>query len=121
MAQNYIFVRLNLRQLNKYEKQRVERIVENLQRKSDDKDRYVFISLLEWRKIEDRIVLRPDLYKNLEVDLVNMPEENVMRGGAVGSEEFMGWLEKLPREDTFHNEGDIEIDGSVFWDSPDEG
>ena len=114
MAQNYIFVRLNLRRLNKYEKQRVERIVENLQRKTDDKDRYVFISLLEWRKIEDRIVLRPDLYKNLEVDLV-------MRGGAVGSEEFMGWLEKLPRDDTFHNEGDIEIDGSVFWDSPDEG
>ena len=60
MAQNYIFVRLNLRQLNKYEKQRVERLVENLQRKSDDKDRYVFISLLEWRKIEDRIVLRPE-------------------------------------------------------------
>ena len=44
-----------------------------------------------------------------------------MRGGVVGSEEFMGWLEKLPRDDTFHNEGDIEIDGSVFWDSPDEG
>ena len=121
MAQNYIFVRLNLRQLNKYEKQRVERIVENLQRKSDDKDRYVFISLLEWRKIEDRIVLRPDLYKNLEVDLVNMPEENIMRGGAVGSEEFMSWLEMLPRSDIFHNEGDIEIDGLVFWDSPDEG
>jgi hypothetical protein len=121
MAQNYIFVRLNLGRLNKYEKQRVERIVENLQRKTDDKDRYVFISLLEWRKIEDRIVLRPDLYKNLEVDLVNMPEENIMRGGAVGSEEFMGWLEKLPRDDTFHTTGDIEIDGSVFWDSPDEG
>ena len=121
MAQNYIFVRLNLRQLNKYEKQRVERIVENLQRKSDDKDRYVFISLLEWRKIEDRIVLRPDLYKNLEVDLVNMPEENIMKGGAVGSEEFMGWLEKLPRSDIFHTEGDIDIDGSAFWDSPDEG
>ena len=121
MAQNYIFVRLNLRRLNKYEKQRVERIVENLQRKSDDKDRYVFISLMEWRKIEDKIVLRPDLYKNLEVDLVNMPEENIMRGGVGGSEEFMGWLEKLPREDTFYNEGDIEIDGSVFWDSPEEG
>lgn len=121
MEQNYIFVRLNTRRLNKYEKQRVERLVENLQRKSDKKDYYVFISLLEWRKIEDKIVLRPDLYKNLEVDLVNMPEENIMRGGAVGSEEFMSWLEKLPRSDIFHNEGDIEIDGLVFWDSPDEG
>jgi hypothetical protein len=121
MAQNYIFVRLNTRRLNKYEKQRVERLVENLQRKSDKKDHYVFISLLEWRKIEERIVLRPDLYKNLEVDLVNMPEENIMKGGVVGSEEFMGWLEKLPRSDIFHTEGDIDIDGSAFWDSPDEG
>lgn len=121
MAKNYIFVRLNTRRLNKYEKQRIERLVENLQRKSDNKDHYVFISLLEWRKIEDKVVLRPDLYKNLEVDLVNMPEENIMKGGMVGSEPFMAWLEKIPRSDVFYKEGDIEIDGSAFWDSPEKG
>lgn len=121
MEQNYIFIRLNTRQLNKYEKQRVERLVENLQRKSDKKDHYVFISLLEWRKIEDKVVLRPELYKNLEVDLVNMPEENIMRGGTVGSEEFMSLIEKLPRNDIFYQEGDIEIGGFAFWDKADEG
>lgn len=120
MAQNYIFVRLNTRRLNKYEKQRVERLVENLQRKSDNKDHYVFISLLEWRKIEDKVVLRPDLYRNLEVDIVNMPEENIMKGGMVGSEDFMALLEKIPRSDIFYQEGDIEIGGSAFWDSPEE-
>lgn len=121
MTKNYIFVRLNQRRLNKYEKQRVERLVENLQRKSDTSNHYVFISLLEWRKIEDKVVLRPDLYKNLEIDLMNMPEENIMKGGFVGSEEFMSLIEKLPRNDIFYNKGDIELDGEIFWDRKEEG
>ena len=51
----------------------------------------------------------------------NMPEENIMKGGMVGTEPFMAWLEKIPRSDVFYKEGDIEIDGSAFWDSPEEG
>lgn len=50
-----------------------------------------------------------------------MPEENIMKGGMVGTEPFMAWLEKIPRSDVFYKEGDIEIDGSAFWDSPEEG
>ena len=109
MAKNYIFVRLNQRRLNRYEKQRVERLVENLQRKSDTNNDYVFISLLEWRKIEDKVVLRPDLYKNLEIDLISMTEE------------FMSLIEKLPRSDIFYNGSGIGLDGELFWDRKEEG
>ena len=121
MAKNYIFVRLNQRRLNRYEKQRVERLVENLQRKSDTNNDYVFISLLEWRKIVDKVVLRPDLYKNLEIDLISMPEENIMKGGFVGTEEFMSLIEKLPRSDIFYNGSGIELDGELCWDRKEEG
>lgn len=113
---NYVFVRLSTRKLNKYEVQRLERLVENLQRRQNEKDGYIYISLLGWKEIESQIVLRPELFRNLEVDLVNMPEESIQKGGYVGSEGFGNLIEKLPRDDLFHTQGDIEIDGELFWD-----
>lgn len=117
--QNYIFVRLNTRNLNKYEVQRLERLIENIQRRESEKENYIYISMLAWKQIEETIVLRADLYKNLEVDLINKPDDSIQRGGKVGSEDFMKLLERFPREDIFFTEGDIEIDGEVFWDRKD--
>ena len=116
---NYIFVRLNTRNLNKYEVQRLERLIENIQRRESEKENYIYISMLAWKQIEETIVLRADLYKNLEVDLINKPDDSIQRGGKVGSEDFMRLLERFPREDIFFTEGDIEIDGEVFWDRKD--
>lgn len=116
---NYIFVRLNTRNLNKYEVQRLDRLIENIQRRESEKDNYIYISMLAWKQIEETIVLRADLYKNLEVDLINKPDDSIQRGGEVGSEDFMRLLERFPREDIFFKDGDIEIDGEVFWDRKD--
>ena len=116
---NYIFVRLNTRNLNKYEIQRLERLIENIQRRESEKENYIYISMLAWKQIEETIVLRADLYKNLEVDLINKPDDSIQRGGKVGTEDFMKLLERFPREDIFFTEGDIEIDGEVFWDRKD--
>lgn len=116
---NYIFVRLNTRNLNKYEVQRLERLIENIQRRESEKENYIYISMLAWKQIEETIVLRADLYKNLEVDLINKPDDSIQKGGKVGSEDFMRLLERFPREDVFFTEGDIEIDGEVFWDRKD--
>lgn len=116
---NYIFVRLNTRNLNKYEVQRLERLIENIQRRESEKENYIYISMLAWKQIEETIVLRADLYKNLEVDLINKPDDSIQRGGKVGTEDFMKLLERFPREDIFFTEGDIEIDGEVFWDRKD--
>ena len=116
---NYIFVRLNTRNLNKYEIQRLERLIENIQRRESEKENYIYISMLAWKQIEETIVLRADLYKNLEVDLINKPDDSIQRGGKVGTEDFMKLLERFPREDIFFTEGDIEIDGEVFWDRRD--
>lgn len=116
---NYIFVRLNTRNLNKYEVQRLERLIENIQRRESEKDNYIYISMLAWKEIEESIVLRADLYKNLEVDLINKPDDSIQKGGKVGTEDFMKLLERFPREDIFYTEGDIEIDGEVFWDRKD--
>ena len=44
-----------------------------------------------------------------------------MKGGFVGTEEFMSLIEKLPRSDIFYSEGGIELDGELFWDRPEEG
>ena len=116
---NYIFVRLNTRNLNKYEVQRLERLIENMQRRESEKENYIYISMLAWKQIEETIVLRADLYKNLEVDLINKPDDSIQKGGKVGTEDFMKLLERFPREDIFFTEGDIEIDGEVFWDRKD--
>lgn len=116
---NYIFVRLNTRNLNKYEVQRLERLIENIQRRESEKENYIYISMLAWKQIEETIVLRADLYKNLEVDLINKPDDSIQKGGEVGTEDFMKLLERFPREDIFFTEGDIEIDGEVFWDRKD--
>ena len=116
---NYIFVRLNTRNLNKYEVQRLERLMENIQRRESEKENYIYISMLAWKQIEETIVLRADLYKNLEVDLINKPDDSIQKGGKVGTEDFMKLLERFPREDIFFTEGDIEIDGEVFWDRKD--
>lgn len=116
---NYIFVRLNTRNLNKYEVQRLERLIENIQRRESKKENYIYISMLAWKQIEETIVLRADLYKNLEVDLINKPDDSIQKGGKVGTEDFMKLLERFPREDIFFTEGDIEIDGEVFWDRKD--
>ena len=116
---NYIFVRLNARNLNKYEVQRLERLIENIQRRESEKENYIYISMLAWKQIEETIVLRADLYKNLEVDLINKPDDSIQKGGKVGTEDFMKLLERFPREDIFFTEGDIEIDGEVFWDRKD--
>lgn len=116
---NYIFVRLNTRNLNKYEVQRLERLIENIQRRESEKENYIYISMLTWKQIEETIVLRADLYKNLEVDLINKPDDSIQKGGKVGTEDFMKLLERFPREDIFFTEGDIEIDGEVFWDRKD--
>jgi hypothetical protein len=116
---NYIFVRLNTRNLNKYEVQRLERLIENIQRRESEKENYIYISMLAWKQIEETIVLRADLYKNLEVDLINKPDDSIQKGGKVGTEDFMKLLERFPREDIFFTEGDIEIDGEVFWDRKD--
>ena len=116
---NYIFVRLNTRNLNKYEVQRLERLIENIQRRESEKENYIYISMLAWKQIEETIVLRADLYKNLEVDLINKPDDSIQRGGKVGTEDFMKLLERFHREDIFFTEGDIEIDGEVFWDRKD--
>ena len=78
---NYIFVRLNTRNLNKYEVQRLERLIENIQRRESEKENYIYISMLAWKQIEETIVLRADLYKNLEVDLINKPDDSIQRGG----------------------------------------
>lgn len=117
--ENYIFVRLNTRNLNKYEVQRLDRLIENIQRRESEKENYIYISMLGWKQIEEKIVLRSDLYKNLEVDLINKPEESIQKGGKVGTEEFMQLLERFPREDVFDTERNIEIDGEVFWDRKD--
>ena len=116
---NYIFVRLNTRNLNKYEVQRLERLIENIQRRESEKENYIYISMLAWKQIEETIVLRADLYKNLEVDLINKPDDSIQNVGIVGTEYFMNLLERFPREDIFFTEGDIEIDGEVFWDRKD--
>lgn len=116
---NYIFVRLNTRNLNKYEVQRLERLIENIQRRESEKENYIYISMLAWKQIEETIVLRAELYKNLEVDLINKPDDSIQKGGKVGTEDFMKLLERFPREDIFFTEGDIEIDGEVFWDRKD--
>ena len=75
--------------------------------------------MLAWKQIEETIVLRADLYKNLEVDLINKPDDSIQKGGKVGTEDFMKLLERFPREDIFFTEGDIEIDGEVLWDRKD--
>ena len=116
---NYIFVRLNTRNLNKYEVQRLGRLIENIQRRESEKENYIYISMLAWKQIEETIVLRADLYKNLEVDLINKPDDSIQKGGKVGTEDFMKLLERFPREDIFFTEGDIEIDGEVLWDRKD--
>ena len=53
------------------------------------------------------------------MDLINKPDDSIQKGGKVGTEDFMKLLERFPREDIFFTEGDIEIDGEVFWDRKD--